>query len=144
MTQTHASRVRARPAYARYKNRKRRLRRLYQAGKISYETRVEQQALARQQYLSHPGAKHQDEVKEAWIRGSYYLGRGGQLADPDSYRDGHCNEGCVGANGRDCVCQCDGINHGLASGRDLRDVTHRVLAQLRRDDPEAAIVHGVL
>lgn len=144
MTQTYAARVKKRPAYRRYKNRKQHLRRQWQDGKINYEQRAQAQAQARAEYLADTQATNPSEILEAWIRGTYYLEIGGDLADPESFRDGHCNEGCVGAKGRLCVCYCHGLNHGLAVGTDLSDVAHATLAEMRRDDPEAALLHGVI
>jgi len=100
-----------------YKNRKKTIRRMWMSGKIDTDKRDRLLAAARLRYdadAPSADARYWHECREV---GEKYLADGGVVPDPDKLADGSgCDESCIGARGRVCVCPCEGVNHGVAWG----------------------------
>ena len=103
MTQSYAARVAARPHYARLKNRKKTIRRRWQAGRIDDTERDRLLAEARDAYDAGLARERPPQLVE-WLDGP---GRG----------VGHCeSDECLAAVGNVCRCGCEGRWHGAALG----------------------------
>jgi len=102
VTQSYAARVAARPHYARLKNRKKTIRRRWQAGRIDDTERARLLAEARDAYAGLAPGRPAQLVE--WLDGP---GRG----------VGHCeSDECLAAVGNVCRCGCEGRWHGAALG----------------------------
>ena len=112
MTQSYASRVEARPGYARFKNRKQTIRRRFQAGRITDEQRDDLLAEARERYRTSPDiapapvlTDEQQAMLDLW-----------HAEHPESPCQ---NDLCLSARATSCCCPCEGRWHGAALGRTL-------------------------
>ena len=115
--QSHQQRKAARPAWARFKNKKKELRRRQQAGLISAEERARLQEIAKQQYLDDPdtppGVDRRPITPEERRRIAEIIaehpgdGDGGEPCG---------NEWCMTARETNCHCKCEGRWHGCVTG----------------------------
>lgn len=111
MPQAYADRVAARPGYARFKNRKKELRRQLRAGRISPDEHADLMDLARAEYRDGAGGdaagvldaetqakvdKLKADIADDWLPCT--------------------NDWCLAATGRTCICECEGRWHGVAVG----------------------------
>ena len=100
MPQSYATRVARRPAYARYKNRKKTLRQRRKQGLISPGEHRILLDVARRKYLSDPSGDYVHQYLSTRATG------------------GGCNRACLVASGTECECVCAGVHHGvLAEGK---------------------------
>lgn len=119
MTQNYQERVAKRPGYAKFKNRKKTIRRRRDAGKITPAEAAQLTREARDQYFAEYDRNQQREaiqVGAEWCT---------ENPDHDAAREvsaGSCDHLCLGARGKQCHCRCEGRNHGLANGPQARAV----------------------
>ena len=114
VSQSYAARVAARPAYAKYKNRKKHLRRMVAAGSIDPEERQRLQDLAYGEYIRNRyRAAQTPEGFTQWV-----ASLGAVFANPREAA-GRCNAACWFANKPICKCICEGRFHGGSDRRIL-------------------------
>ena len=131
MAQTDQQKNLRRPGRRRYKNRKKTLRLMHQAGKITAAERAHQQEKARLEFLESPmtvGAgtvesvrgrlwweKMQAEGTPEHMSAAVHAVLAGEFDRPGG--SGMCGaDSCAGAWGENCKCSCEGVFHGAANG----------------------------
>lgn len=137
----YSERVAARPHYATYKNRKKTIRQRFQEGLISLAEKERLYDEARERYFAGEPSEHQARWLERRLETARWL-RGNDIPDAQSVRSGNCNEECIGAKYYNCSCDCKGVNHGAANGREpyMINVHGMTLAERIAEDlldPEA-------
>ena len=119
MPQTYAQRVKLRPAYARYKNRKQTLRRRVNAGTLTPTQRAELQTEARTEYLTGVTAV----APPTWLQWAEQQVEAGVLANEQEGL-ALCNRACWFAEKSRCKCPCGGVNHGTRGQRGQGEGNH--------------------
>ena len=115
LPQSYAQRVRARPAYAKYKNAKQYLRRQVSKGRLTMEQREQLQEQAYAAYIRDRHKTLHDLAPEGWME--WAILQGFDATTEDAGAVGRCNPSCWYARKPKCRCVCEGRWHGGNHGR---------------------------